>query len=168
MSGPVAISLSLDYKSLLSVAQAAPDMFRNTMGLALGKSARAVQAYARATHRFTSRSGNLERSVDYTVDADNLTATIELDQAVAFYGLFIHEGTGTWGPKGMPYPIYPKAKKCLRFVAGDGSVVYAKKVMHPGIRPDQFLYEAAAAQESQIQAIFDRAVADMVARMEAM
>lgn len=150
------------------MAQAAPEMTRNTTATALGKSARAVQEYARAKHRFISRSGALERSVDYTVNAEAMEAQVYLDQSVAFYGLFIHDGTGTWGPDGEPYPIVPKAKAWLRFVGKDGKVYFSKKVMHPGIRPDKFLYDAAAAQESNVQAIFAKAYDDLAARLGAM
>jgi hypothetical protein len=36
------------------------------------------------------------------------------------YGLFVHEGTGLWGPNKAPYPIRPRTKKALRFKGKSG------------------------------------------------
>lgn len=54
------------------------------------------------------------------------------------YALYVHEGTGIYGPKGAP--IKPKTKRFLRFKLPDGTIVYAKSVKGMPGRP--FLVEA--------------------------
>lgn len=100
----------------------------------------------------------LEKSVDYTVDKQNVSAAIFLDEAVASYGPFVHEGTG-------PHWILPRAKKALRWSKG-GKFVFAKKVFHPGTKPDQFLYAAGEVAQPQINVIFERALDDFAAELD--
>lgn len=62
------------------------------------------------------------------------------------YGLYVHEGTGIYGPKGQP--IRPKRGQYLRFEArnarttapGRGTIVYARSVR--GQRPNRYLLNA--------------------------
>jgi hypothetical protein len=51
---------------------------------------------------------------------------------------YVSEGTGQYGPRGSSYVIRPVRARALRFVVG-GRVVYAKQVLHPGIKPNDFL-----------------------------
>jgi hypothetical protein len=49
------------------------------------------------------------------------------------YAVFVENGTGLWGPHRAKYEIVPKNPNgWLRFVASDGRVIFAKRVMHPG------------------------------------
>ena len=73
------------------------------------------------------------------------------------YALYVHEGTGLYGPKHARYTIVPRGgsaggrrnaqgrfvaksagKKVLRF-AGRGQIVFARAVSHPGIHPNPFM-----------------------------
>lgn len=62
------------------------------------------------------------------------------------YALYVHEGTGIYGPKGQP--IRPKRGQFLRFevrnprttAPGRGNIVFARQVR--GQRPNRFLLEA--------------------------
>jgi hypothetical protein len=57
------------------------------------------------------------------------------------YAPYVENGTGLWGPKHAPYIIRPKNPAgFLRFVAKDGTVVFAKQVLHPG-SPGNFMLE---------------------------
>jgi len=71
------------------------------------------------------------------------------------YGLYVHEGTGKYGPKKRPYKIEPKRKKALKFkkqgstfTAGGstftqvGRNMIRKSVIHPGIKPQPFMDDA--------------------------
>lgn len=66
------------------------------------------------------------------------------------YGLYIHEGTGIYGPKGQPYTIVPRRRKALAFVwrgaptppNGRGGRHVYKRVTIRGIRPKPFLRDA--------------------------
>lgn len=63
------------------------------------------------------------------------------------YGPMLDRGTGLYGPLGAAYEIKPKTKKALKWSRnGQGprggkikESVFAKKVMHPGIRPTAWI-----------------------------
>ncbi len=69
------------------------------------------------------------------------------------YALFVHEGTGVYGPLGRPYTIVPRAKKALAFVwrgapippNGRGGRHVYKRVTIQGTRPKPFLRNALDA-----------------------
>ena len=50
------------------------------------------------------------------------------------HALYQEEGTGLWGPRRAKYPIVPLRKKFLSWVKG-GQRFFARKVMHPGVKP---------------------------------
>lgn len=81
------------------------------------------------------------------------------DPRVAPHAVFVHWGTGLWGPKRAKYPIKPKRKRALRWAVG-GAFVFAKGVMHPGIKGDPWLTRAARAAP----AIFQRHVERLLAK----
>lgn len=110
---------------------------------AIAKSATALQEYARENHRFTTRTGALERSVSKDVAPDGFSASVYLDENIAKYGPMIHMGT-------PPHVILPRYKKVLRWSGGDG-FVFAKHVRHPGTKPDPFLYDAIRGTDGEIQ-----------------
>jgi hypothetical protein len=58
-----------------------------------------------------------------------------------FYGVFVHEGTGIYGPKGTP--IVPRVSTYLRWRTKKGQYMYAKSVK--GMRPNPFLKNAMSA-----------------------
>lgn len=69
------------------------------------------------------------------------------------YALFVHEGTGIYGPKGQPYTIVPRAKKALAFVwkgapippNGRGGKHVYRRVTVKGSKPRPFLRDALQA-----------------------
>lgn len=58
-----------------------------------------------------------------------------------FYGLYVHDGTGVYGPKGVP--ITPKSAKFLRWKSKKGKWMFARQVL--GMRPNPFLKDAVDA-----------------------
>lgn len=57
------------------------------------------------------------------------------------YAIWVHEGTGIYGPKGTY--IYPKVKKYLSWKKKGGKRVYAKRIK--GMKPNRFLADAVMA-----------------------
>lgn len=92
------------------------------------------------------KSGALRRSIDVTYEQGGLQADVMPDTEYASYVEF---GTGlhnTLLPLGSrkPYVIEPKEPGgSLKFTAGDGSTVFAKRVIHPGIKPQPYMAPAA-------------------------
>ena len=69
------------------------------------------------------------------------------DEQRAPYAPFVVFGT-------KPHKIYPKDKKALRWVTGNG-FVFAKFVNHPGYRGDNYLETAAADAVREMPKIVD-------------
>ena len=55
---------------------------------------------AKASHRFTSRSNNLERSIRNRIEQkhNKIISFFTLDNRIANYGKYIHEGFRSWKP----------------------------------------------------------------------
>ena len=84
------------------------------------ESCRLVQSEARSRHQFTSRTGVLERSIEYRLERGSLVGVVKISDA-APYGVFVHEPTGIYGPTKERYQIRPKRKQALRWAA-DGKL----------------------------------------------
>nr|DAZ15036.1 MAG TPA: Minor capsid protein [Caudoviricetes sp.] len=106
---------------------------------------RDVRNYAADHHRFTTRSGDTERSI--VSEVNGTSGKVWLGTKVAVY---LHEGT-------KPHDIRPRMKKVLRFPV-QGGFAFARRVHHPGTPKDQFLYDAAEKISPDIQRRFDRAI----------
>ena len=129
----------------------AREVFEKRLRQAIRASAREVQEEAQRTHRFTSRTGQLERAIDVRMIGDK-TAEVYIDNNAAPYGPFVHEGT-------RAHYIFPKEKQSLRWVpSGDNGFAFAKRVFHRGTKPDQFLYEALDNSREAVHDIFSKAV----------
>lgn len=129
----------------------AREVFEKRLRQAVKASAREVQEYAQENHRFTSKTGELERAIDVRQVSD-FTAEVYIDSNVANYGPFVHNGT-------KAHIIRPKVKKALRWVPqGGNAFIFARRVRHPGTRSDPFLYKALEAKQEAIKGIFSKAV----------
>ena len=86
-------------------------------------------------------TGRLRASVATVVVNRNGAPAVLIGTSVR-YAIFVHEGTGIYGPRGVP--IRPRRAKFLRFrPRGSSRWVYAKSVK--GMRPNPFLRNALAA-----------------------
>lgn len=133
----------------------APGEVKRQLRLALLVALRNVKEYAQRVHRFRTRSGSLERSIESEVTGDwPPTGRVWLNPATTMtksgksYGAYVHEGT-------PPHDIRPVNRKALRWAAGN-AFVFSKKAKHPGTPKDQFVYQAAEAQRPNINSVFER------------
>lgn len=114
-----------------------------------------IQNYARKHHRH--KSPIIERATEQQLLSEEpLRGRIYLNEAIAPEGVFLHEGTGLYGPKRKAYKIFPVNKKFLRFssknriVAENSPIsrtagerwVFAKSATIKGIKPDPFIEKA--------------------------
>ena len=111
------------------------DIFNKRICQAVKASTIEVRDTAQEKHRFTSRTGNLEKAVDYRISNSGMQGVVFIDSDVAKYGPFVHAGTPA-------HVIRPHFKKILRFVpqGGNGFI----------------LYEALQNNVSNITSIFSR------------
>ena len=144
------VKIGIDAQRLLTAFSIAPDNMRNGMRLAMKRAINETISVARSkeSHRFTSRSHNLERSIDgKVVSSDPLIGMVAAGGKNAPYGIYVHDGTprhlirvnpqGRMGKK--PGSTRPGT---LSFAVG-GRMMFRREVMHPGTKEDPFLYNAA-------------------------
>ncbi len=154
------MNLSLEFHGLDALLDAfarQPDMTSRNLRVAVKEGAAMIQREARRTHRFQTRTGRLERSVDVSSLGESgasASATVFLNEAVARYVEPVHEGS-------RPHVIRARRRKTLRFVSGSG-FSFAPFVRHPGTKPDQFLYAAADLMQPAVQARIQQAVNDSI------
>ncbi len=146
------VELSHDFDKLVRAFEAAPDQTRDMVRRQVKMAVRDIQEEARDNHRFITRSGLTEKSIMSLVK-DN-QGTVMLTNSIAVYQ---HEGT-------KPHLIVPRFKKVLRF-AVNKEFVFSRRVQHPGIKADPFLYRAADKMlptiETRFQAALDNLVEDL-------
>jgi hypothetical protein len=161
------VATRLEYRNLLetiSAFQKTPGIMTRHVLLGMRDSLNEIQDYARLNHSgFTSRSHNLERSITVQKPVANGTLTngsVYLDEGVAKYGIYQHEGTGLYGDKGKYIEISPKNWTTLRWPnPTGGGLIYAKRVLkNPGVKGDPFLYKAADNRADKINLIFNNRV----------
>lgn len=56
----------------------------------------AVQQQARSRHRYTTRTGRLNQSVQTQLDQSGMSGEAYLESDIADYGIYIVEGHGSW------------------------------------------------------------------------
>ena len=143
------VELSRDFDKLVRAFEAAPDQTRDMVRRQVKMAVRDIQEEARDNHRFITRSGLTEKSIMSLVK-DN-QGTVMLTNSIA---VFQHEGT-------KPHLIAPRFKKVLRF-AVNKEFVFSRRVWHPGIKADPFLYTAADVMQPTIEARFKAALDNLV------
>ncbi len=77
--------------------------------------------------------GTLRQSISVEVKGDELVVHM------LEYGVYLDQGTGLFGPKGIPYLIQPKNKKALAGWKHNGGDVVVKQVVHPGIHSNPWI-----------------------------
>jgi len=127
---------------------------------------------AKKEHRYKDQTGGLTaNTISKPVTLSGLKVIGEIGNASQL-ALFIHEGTGLYGPDKQTYKIVPKKAASLAYeipagmggsLAGNaGELIFRKSVQHPGIKPDPFI--ATALHETKpffikmMQAAFSKAV----------
>lgn len=97
------------------------------------------QIEGEARRRVGVKSGALKRTIGsrLTPTADGFRVEIFAGSPDVPYADFHHDGT-------KPHVILPKRGRFLVFEKG-GKTIFARKVNHPGTKPNPFLVEAARA-----------------------
>lgn len=146
------LTIKTDFDKLARAFEKAPEKTRRMVRVELKTAAEGIKDRASTEHRYKRKSGTLERDGLVTRVEDSV-AVIALNPRVP-YGVYVHEGT-------KPHIILPKEKRVLRW--SDGSeYFFAKSVVHPGTKPDQFLYNAANKERPLIESRFNNALAKLV------
>ena len=139
------MTFKLDYSKFSEAFNKIPVVASRELRKSMQDSTQAIVTVAKTRHKFKSKRGMLERSIQKIIDPSGLSSKVFLNEGVASYGKYVHDGTGIYNG-GKPYPIKPKNKKMLYWKNASGKH-FSKGVMNNGIKPDRFLYEAAEAQK---------------------
>lgn len=148
------LELSTDARKLIRAFEAAPQKTKEMVQEQLEIAVETIRDYASDHHRYTTRTGNLERSGISTMVIDN-EGRLWIDTDKVPYARLIHEGRST------PLTIVPRNTKALRWVGkGSKDFIFAKRVVIPAGHPapDQFLYEAAEHELPVVQSNFEAAL----------
>jgi hypothetical protein len=157
------MTLKIDSEAFEKSFKEIPGKLTRHLRTALYQSAGSIALQAQRVHDFKTKGGKLERSIQARMNPDgSLESEVIFNEGVATYGKYHHGGTGLYGPKRAKYPIKPKNKKTLYYVSG-GQKHFPKKVMHPGIKKDEFIFEAAKVKNSEINKRMETAVALAIA-----
>lgn len=138
---------------LVDAVRVAPGAVREVLDVSVLEAGGLIASRAQLEHNFRTKSGMLERSVSVQ-QTGPAQAVVFLDRNVAPYAAMVHEGT-------RAHIIAPTRRKALRW-SSRGAFFFARRVSHPGTKPDQFLYKAAdkerGAVQARIQAGIDSAI----------
>lgn len=134
-----------------------PLLVKGELKAAVKISLRDIRDRARQAHKFQTRSGETERGIEFETLGE-LSGRVGVTTEV---GVWLHEGTGIYGPKGRPIIITPKTRTALRWPTGTG-FNFAKRVVNPGIEGDPFLYRAARNETAAIRGRFEAAIRGII------
>jgi hypothetical protein len=69
-----------------------------------------TEARLQQNHRYKRKGGLLQRSTREEVDKSGLSAKVFLDEGIASYGKYVHEGHGSWMPDRFLYNVAKRQK----------------------------------------------------------
>lgn len=139
--------------ALLRVRKNAAGGIKETLGISLT----GVQERARREHRWVSRTGQAEREIKTRSEMAGAEFSGAVYTALP-HGVFLHTGT-------KAHAIVPRKKQALRFVA-NGKFVFARRVRHPGIRANPYIYDAFDAETPAIISRFEALAARLAEAKE--
>ncbi len=128
-----------------------PAALQRRFTIAMRASLRDVQEEARHHHRFTTRTGEAERSIEVS-DVRATAATVSGEVGTTrLITVYLHQG---W----RAHTIVPRHKLALRWVSKHGGFVFARRARIPARKEDPFIYNAMDSQEEKIVSRFDKAI----------
>lgn len=151
------LTIRIDSKAVQQALKTAADAVSKELRISLKEALQGVVKQAKTVHDFKTHSGQLQRSINFSVNAKGLDGKVYLDDGICPYAPYVHEGTGIHGNGRGAYTIAPVSRKSLHWVSGGGSH-FAKRVTATGQKPDPFLTRAAAQQEPFIVKKMQQAV----------
>jgi len=122
----------IDARAVSNALARSPRIFLRELTIGAKQGLTVIQEDARRNHRFITRSGNLERSVQ--VDNPILFQKIGrvfLDIGIALYGSRIHRGFGTWR---MDLFLFEAAKKKTAEVINLINRAIGKAIIKAGLK----------------------------------
>jgi len=90
------LNVSIDISGVQSAFVKAPQIFESEISKGMKVGLTIIQVFARANHRFVTRSADLERSIQTETGKVLKEGKVFLDRGIAIYGRRIHDGFFSW------------------------------------------------------------------------
>ena len=90
------MKLTVNASGVLGAFKRSPGVFEREIRIAVKEWLTEVQVEARQVHKFVTRSGGLERSVQVDYSPKISGSKVYLELGIARYGPYIHEGFKSW------------------------------------------------------------------------
>ena len=143
------LGLSRIVTTIQRAGVALPQEFRQAMALTVTDIRRTAQ------ERVPVKTNHLRQSITTAVSDSPLTGMVMVG---APYGRFIEYGT-------RPHVILPRRSNVLAFTVG-GSLVFAKKVNHPGTKAQPFMWPAFKENRAGLLRHFQAAATIVLAKIK--
>jgi hypothetical protein len=127
----VSVRIELNYRQINRILRSPTGLVARNMQ----RRGRKVQRHAR--RNVNSRSGALARSIEVRLAMMAGAPGVEVYTDL-YYALWVHDGTGVYGPRGRPFG--PRRARYMVFRGSDGTIVRTKRVR--GQRANPFLRDA--------------------------
>jgi serine/threonine protein kinase HipA of HipAB toxin-antitoxin module len=101
------LKITVDAKGLMAALTKEPETLEKNVGIALKEEMIKVIDESRNTHRFVIRTGMLDRSQQMRQLAP-MSVEDYLDEGIASYGVYVHEGHGSWKPDRFLYDAFKR------------------------------------------------------------
>jgi hypothetical protein len=101
----MSIVITCDATKLLAALAKAPDELTKSIDTTLKKEMQDVILDAQQTHRFITRTGMTEHSIQQR-SPQMMVVEDYLDTGIASYGVYTHEAHGTWAPDRFLYNAF--------------------------------------------------------------
>lgn len=92
------ISVKIDTSDIKQKFSDLPSALLDSIRIEMKNQITKVQETARKNHRYQTHTRKLEESVQTRILKDGLIGQIYLENSIADYGVYVHEGHGTWDP----------------------------------------------------------------------
>ena len=140
------VRAAFDTSALVRTLRNATDKMPARLKEAMDISVRDVQERARKHHRFVTRTGEAEASIETSVDVNGSHVAGTVFTALP-HAVFQHEGT-------RAHVVVPRTKMALRWSDGR-NFVFAKRSQVAGIQGDPYLYHALKEEQAAITSRFE-------------
>ena len=121
------IKFEIDGAKVLAALERAPNAFKKQTRLAFKKQMTKIQRDAKLNHRFQTHSAKLEKSIRTEVDPDGAWGRVYLEEGIAPYGKWVHDGHGSWKPDKFINQAFRKNKANLILALQRATEVGIKK-----------------------------------------
>lgn len=94
------IEVMLDARDILGIYDI-PDYAEASLMEVMRSGVEGMRQYARSHHRFNRRTGSLIQAM--SAEAFGLSGRVYIDDLIAYYGVYVHEGQRSWAPDQFIY-----------------------------------------------------------------